>query len=391
MKKLVHTLLFIAILFPATAQESGIRFFHGNWDEAIALAKKEKKKIFVDFFTEWCGPCLTMALKVFPLPQVGEVYNQHFVCVKIDAEKGEGRELARRYGVNSYPTYAFIDPKNQELLHRSGGNKPVADFLADVNGALNPKLSSVYLTEKYKSGKYDANFLKDYIRNKKVSGDRNVEKDFARLIEMGCKLTDADVWNLYRECVGGYQNPYVKEVSDNYNQFVELFGKKAVDEKLSEVTTYAPMAFTQSLCDFEGKDYNMQMAGLSSLFREEKYDEAWNAVDRLIADTTIDQGKFVKQLSFYVRVNPGRMDSRPDFDQLVRKVGYMRYVAYNMVDRDDAGTHYNYAVALEYLLQRAQEEGKQIPADLFRTPEYGKKGYDMRHPLLKAKPKVKSK
>ena len=44
MKKLVFSLLFIAILLPATAQESGIRFFHGSWDEAVALAKKEKKK-----------------------------------------------------------------------------------------------------------------------------------------------------------------------------------------------------------------------------------------------------------------------------------------------------------------------------------------------------------
>ena len=45
MKKLVFSLLLLAILLPATAQESGIRFFHGSWDEAVALAKKEKKKI----------------------------------------------------------------------------------------------------------------------------------------------------------------------------------------------------------------------------------------------------------------------------------------------------------------------------------------------------------
>ena len=51
MKKIILNLLFLAILLPVTAQESGIRFFHGTWDEAIALAKKEKKKIFVDFYT----------------------------------------------------------------------------------------------------------------------------------------------------------------------------------------------------------------------------------------------------------------------------------------------------------------------------------------------------
>ena len=184
MKKLVFSLLLLAILLPATAQESGIRFFHGSWDEAVALAKKEKKKIFIDFFTEWCGPCLNMALTVFPLPQVGEMYNKNFVCLKIDAEKGEGRELAKKYGIHSYPSYIFVNPKTQKLIHRSGGNKPAADFIADAEGALDPKLSSVYLTEKYKSGKYDSDFLIDYIHRQKVSGNRNVQKDFDKLIEM---------------------------------------------------------------------------------------------------------------------------------------------------------------------------------------------------------------
>lgn len=73
---------------------------------------------------------LNMALTVFPLPEVGEVYNKNFVCLKIDAEKGEGRELAKKYGIHSYPSYIFVNPKTETLIHRSGGNKPAADFIA---------------------------------------------------------------------------------------------------------------------------------------------------------------------------------------------------------------------------------------------------------------------
>ena len=386
MKKIILNLLFIVILLPATAQESGIRFFHGTWDEAVALAKKEKKKIFVDFFTEWCGPCLNMALTVFPLPEVGETYNKNFICLKIDAEKGEGRELAKKYGIHSYPSYIFINPKTQEMIHRSGGNKPVADFIADTKGALNPKLSSIYLTEKYKSGNYDDKFLMDYIRGQKISDNRNLQKDFDRLIGMGHKLTEREIWDLYRECVIGYQNPYIKEISDNYVQFAELFGKKEVDEKLAEATAYAPVSFTEKLCDFEGKTYNMKMAHISLLFRENRMLEAWAAVDSMIADSTVDKTKFVKQLSFYTRINPRYTDKDLSFDELVKKIRYTKYVAYNMYNRDDAYTHYNYATALEYLIQRSIQEGKPIPADLFAIPEYGKKEYDMRHPLLKPKP-----
>lgn len=391
MKKWIILSLIISFNFSAPAQESGIRFFHGNWEEAVTLAKKEKKKIFIDFFTEWCGPCLNMARTVFPLPQVGEVYNNNFICLKIDAEKGEGRELAQKFGVSSYPTYVFVNPKTQELIHRSGGNKPTADFIADVQGALNPKLSSIYLKEKYNSGKYDTAFLMDYIRGQKISGNQNIQKDFARLLEMGCRLTDKEIWDLYCECISGYENPYVKQISDNYQQFVDLFGKETVDAQLTTVTAYAPIAFLEKMCDFEGKAYNLKMAQLTSLFRSNKDEEAWDFVDKLIVDTTIDQGKFVKYLSFYTRINPKYTDDDLSFEQLVKKARYARYVAYNMYDREDGQVHYNYAAALEYLIRRSLQEKKQIPEDLLETPVYGKQIYDMRNPQLKQKPGYKRK
>ena len=319
MRKLLFSLLFIAILLPASAQESGIRFFHGSWEEALELAKKEKKKIFVDFFTEWCGPCLNMALTVFPLPEVGAVYNKNFVCLKIDAEKGEGRELAKKYEVHSYPSYVFVNPKTQEMIHRSGGNKPAADFIADVEGALNPKLSSIHLQQVYESGKYDIDFLCDYIRMQKVSGNRNVLKDFDKIIEMGGKLTDPQVWAVYEECVGGYQNPYLKQVSDRYGEFVQLFGKEAVDRKLAEATAYAPAKVIRDLCEFKGKYDNLKMAELTALFRQSDPEKAWEMVEQLIRDPQMDQIKLVKQLAFYTRINPKYQDDELTFEQLAGK------------------------------------------------------------------------
>ena len=195
------------------------------------------------------------------------------------------------------------------------------------------------------------------------------------------------MWKLYCKCIIGYQNPYVKEVSDNYSQFTELFGKKEVDAKLMEATSYAPVQFIKELCDFEGKDFNIKMRVMTDLFNQKKYDEAFAEVERLKADPSIDQHKFVKLLAFYVRVSPEYTDKELPYEMLVNKVRGLRYVAYNMYDRDDAMPHFYYVQGVEYLLKRALEEEKQIPADLVATPEYGKKVYDMRHPDLKVKPK----
>lgn len=55
MKKLFAVCL-IAFAFTMSSHAAGIEFFHGTWAEGVAKAKAENKKIFIDFFTEWCGP-----------------------------------------------------------------------------------------------------------------------------------------------------------------------------------------------------------------------------------------------------------------------------------------------------------------------------------------------
>ena len=85
--RLLLTFLIVLSLAPSARADGnrGIRFFRGTWQEACRVAAEEGKLVFADFYTRWCGPCLHMAEEVFPLSFVGDFYNEHFVCVKIDA------------------------------------------------------------------------------------------------------------------------------------------------------------------------------------------------------------------------------------------------------------------------------------------------------------------
>jgi thiol:disulfide interchange protein len=118
------------------AQNAGIQFFHGTFAEAQAKAKAENKLIFMDAYTSWCAPCRYMAANVFTDQSVGEYYNAHFVNIKVDMEKGEGPELGRRYNVNAYPTFLFINGSTGEVALRSLGGKPASDFISEGQKAV---------------------------------------------------------------------------------------------------------------------------------------------------------------------------------------------------------------------------------------------------------------
>ena len=122
MKKL-KLVLFVGVVMmflSSQVKAQGIEFFHGTFAEAQVKAKKEGKQIFIDFYTAWCGPCKLMAKKYFTLESVGKVYNKKYICLKVDAEKGEGPEIAKKYGVKAYPTLVYADANGKEVQKAMG-------------------------------------------------------------------------------------------------------------------------------------------------------------------------------------------------------------------------------------------------------------------------------
>ena len=133
MKKIIFILLLCGYGISVLAQ--GISFQKGNWKEILAMAKKEKKLVFIDNYTSWCGPCKKMVKDVFPMQEVGDFYNANFVCYKLDCEKGDGVEVAKIYQINSFPTYLFVDG-NGKLFYRSGSYMSAEKFIAEGKIAL---------------------------------------------------------------------------------------------------------------------------------------------------------------------------------------------------------------------------------------------------------------
>lgn len=159
-KKLFPYLLFF--LAPTFVVAQGIEFFHGTWAEALEKAKAEGKLIFVDAYASWCGPCKRMASQIFPDQEVGQYFNSTFVNMKIDMEKPENEEFARKYPVGSFPTLMFIDGAGK-VVHKEIGARDVKGLIELGKKALSRDNKSADYEKLYNEGNRDPEFLLNFV------------------------------------------------------------------------------------------------------------------------------------------------------------------------------------------------------------------------------------
>ena len=60
-----------------------------TFEQAIEKNKTEKRTIFIDVYTDWCGWCKVMDKNTFNEPQVAKLLNEKFYPVKFNAEQTE--------------------------------------------------------------------------------------------------------------------------------------------------------------------------------------------------------------------------------------------------------------------------------------------------------------
>ncbi len=90
---------------------------------AQVLDASHEKLVLVDFWADWCSPCLVIA------PLLDEVLNEYaheVVYCKLEVDEGENMKLAGRYQVRGFPTIMLF--RDGEELERFSGAKP-AQFI----------------------------------------------------------------------------------------------------------------------------------------------------------------------------------------------------------------------------------------------------------------------
>lgn len=235
--------------------QDGIKFETSTFKDAVAKAKKENKLVFLDAYTTWCGPCKLMTKNIFPLKNVGDYYNAHFVNAKMDMEKGEGLELAKKYGVKAYPTYLFVDGDGKEV-HRTLGYVEEKDFIQFGKDAEDPTKQMSKMIQKFEAGEKDPQFLKN-LAGLVIYSDENmagkviakyfdskkgtpIDRDDVELLMESVKSTSSPTYTIFKDKKDEISNIITPATYERINTSLllnEAFAKnynkekKVLDEK----------------------------------------------------------------------------------------------------------------------------------------------------------------
>lgn len=104
--------------------------------EAIELQKTTNKKIFIDVYTTWCGPCKMLEANTFSNSTIRGLLSEYYIPAKFNAESGD---------TIIFDGQTFTNPKYSPTPRQS--THPFAVYIASTNQGLGYP-TMVFLDEK---------------------------------------------------------------------------------------------------------------------------------------------------------------------------------------------------------------------------------------------------
>lgn len=234
-------LAFLATLLPETldAQNRSIDFEQTkDWKEIVQKAKEQKKMVFVDCYTSWCGPCKMLARDVFTKDEVADYFNEHFICAKFDMEKdSDGVMLRKQFEVKAFPTLVFVDPSTGDIVHRMVGGCSPERLIDGAKQASDPDNNLNALTARYRAGERGLDITSKYasalFAAYKRADAATIATDYLRSIPMS-EWNKPGNWALISRYVDDPLSPVLQYVMAHRKEFYPTVGQKETDGKLGK-------------------------------------------------------------------------------------------------------------------------------------------------------------
>ncbi len=243
-------LAFVLVCFQFVAKAQGIKIYTGSLSDAKALAKKEHKYLIVDGFTDWCGWCKFMDRNVYPQKEVGDFFNANYIFLQMNMEQGEGKDIARQYRLNEYPSFLFFDSSGSFVHYYFGASTTPPAFIKLGQTAMDTMHNCRGLAYRLFKGEQDTAFIKELIKSTYYYADPKIIENALAVYWTALpntKLIEKENWDMFKyyeqnvnSIAFGYIYAHKAEFLARYHEkgdsnvlYIKaaLFIKKAADDK----------------------------------------------------------------------------------------------------------------------------------------------------------------
>ena len=223
-KILLLSLIMLGSTLLVHCQNQSIKFIENDLDAAKEMALESKKLIFVDAYATWCGPCKWMSANIFTNDLVADYYNENFVNLKLNMEKGDGKDFAKKYSIRAYPTLVFIDGEGNVHHRKVGALREPESFVALGETAQSEIKNLKAMHDKYQKGELSKEFITEYLKVLKSAGEKRsgVLAAFYAKIEPA-QFQEKDVFEMIVEFDNSVNSKAIEYILENRALFNEKY------------------------------------------------------------------------------------------------------------------------------------------------------------------------
>ncbi|MDO5977826.1 thioredoxin family protein [Flavivirga spongiicola] len=310
MKIISKTIILVFTLILSTslnAQEHHINFLKSaKWKKVLKQSQKENKPIFVDAYTTWCGPCKVMDREVFTDKEVATFFNENFISVKMDMEKGEGIQLKLDWDIKAYPTLLYFNTKGK-IIHRVVGAYGAAEFLNYSKMAVDESKMAINLQKRFDAGERSGVFMYDYLVSLRLGYHQELEAKVANNYLSALSNEDLlkkENWNIIKNFMKDPSTKAFQYLVNNIEKVAKINGAEEVNTKLYKTIDKQIQTWSYWYGD---KTFETEKEeNLLKFLQKSNYDKAPFLLGKLLANKykrLEDSVQYLETLDYIVKFN----------------------------------------------------------------------------------------